>query len=75
MHSILSLSKAFLASFTQLDLPHPLRFEYLGGVDPAGGIRVEDRVDDVAAASLEFKSVCMYELQCMQVCLPGVESR
>lgn len=47
------VSKPFLAGLAQLDLSHPLRLEHLGGVDTAGGVGVKDRVDHVAAASLQ----------------------
>lgn len=47
-----AVSKSFLTSLAQLDLPHPLGLEDLRGIDAAGGIWVEDGIDHVAAAGL-----------------------
>jgi hypothetical protein len=44
--------EALLARLAHFDLPAPLGFEDLGGGDAAGGIRVEDRVDNIATSGL-----------------------
>lgn len=42
----------FLAGLAQLDLSYPFGFEHLRGIDAAGGVRIKDRVDHIAATGL-----------------------
>jgi hypothetical protein len=47
-------SETLFACFAQLDLPAPFGFEDLRRSYAAGRVRIENRVDDITAASLHY---------------------